>query len=72
MDSAKPTGAERVRIAIEHKVQVMGINGDPCQNVVDFIMSQNKEAWMRGREFGWNGATKHLREKYGMMEPAVA
>ena len=69
MDSAKPAGVERVRVAITHKVQTMGVGDESREDVVDYIMNQTNEAGRRGRKFGWEGATKHCREKYGMTEP---
>ncbi len=55
--------AEEVRVEITEKVGTLQVEPAVQKTVLDLILEENRQAWIRGKEYGWHKAWNWKRKK---------
>ena len=63
MEEKKFKTAEEVRAELTQKMQILNLASDSQKPVLDLVMEENRQAWIRGKEYGWKKAWNWKRKK---------
>lgn len=54
---------DEVKEEFSHKAQELNIDAAIQPQLLDYFMEENRQAWIRGKEYGWKKAWSWKRKK---------
>ncbi|HBU27925.1 TPA: hypothetical protein DEB00_02295 [Candidatus Uhrbacteria bacterium] len=54
---------EEVRAEITEKFNALNVESSVQQSILDLVLEENRQAWIRGKEYGWTKAWNWKRKK---------
>ncbi|PIR47478.1 hypothetical protein COV06_03415 [Candidatus Uhrbacteria bacterium CG10_big_fil_rev_8_21_14_0_10_50_16] len=54
---------EEVRTEITQKFNALNVDASVQQSILDLVLEENRQAWIRGKEYGWTKAWNWKRKK---------
>ena len=59
----KPLTPEQRTALITQQVKVLTLGDNPSKKLIALILEENRQAWIRGKEYGWQKAWQWSKRK---------